>query len=109
MTGLAETDFWDVHPQGIGALLLVGLALFPRVTLLVLLLFDGMHFALLHWIGWLIAPHLLVAVIATDLYWHTNPVLCVIAWCFAFGGTGSEASAVRRRWKTKRRDDDDDP
>lgn len=107
MTELAETNFWDAHPQGIGALILVGLALFPRLTLLGLVLFDGMQFAFWHWVGWLIAPHLLVAIVGTDRYWHTNPVLCVIAWCFAFGGTGSEAGAVRRRWKRRRSDDDD--
>lgn len=107
MTELHATNFWDVHPQGVSALILVGLALFPRLTLVVLLVFDGLHFGLLHWLGWLVAPHLLVAVIATDAYWHTNPVLCVFAWCFAFGGTGSEFGAVRRRWR-RRRDDDDD-
>jgi hypothetical protein len=107
MHELAVTNFWNTHPRGVGALLLVGLALFPRVTLLGMLLFDGLHFAFLHWLGWLVAPHLLVAIVATDHYWHTNPVLCVIAWCFAFGGTGSEAGAVRRRWRRRRRDDDD--
>ena len=88
-------DFWTVHPSGL--LLLAGLAFFPRITLL----FIGGPFGLLHWLGWFFAPHLLVAILATATYWHTNPVLCVIAWFFAFAGTGSEGGAAR--WGARRR------
>ena len=105
MDALADTNYWDVRPEGVAALLLVGLALFPRLTVLVLVLGQGFALGVWGWIGWLFAPHLLVAILGTEHYWHTNPVLCVIAWCFAFGGTGSEAGAVRRRWRRRRPDE----
>ncbi len=96
-------DFWTVHPSGL--LLLVGLAVFPRITML----FIGGPFGLLHWLGWFFAPHLLVAILATANYWDTNPVLCVIAWFFAFAGTGGEGAAARgaRRRRAAARDDAD--
>jgi hypothetical protein len=83
-------DFMSAHAHP--WFLLLGLAVFPRLTLL----FFGGPFAFIHWLGWLVAPHLLVAVLATSLYWHTNPVLCVASWFIAFAGTGGESSAARR-------------
>ncbi len=104
-----HVSFWDAHTYD--WLILVGLALFPRITLL----FVGGPAGLLQWVGWFICPHLLVAILATTRYWDTDPVLCVIAWFFAFAGTGGESKAVhwraRRRWPRRRRDDrpDDAP
>jgi len=46
---------------GHGVFFLLGLAVFPRVTLL---LFAATPFGWLAWIGWVIAPHLLVAVLS---------------------------------------------
>lgn len=91
-------SFWSAHAHPL--LLLFGLALFPRITLL----FVGGPFAFLHWLGWVFAPHLLVAILATARYWDTDPVLCVIAWFFAFAGTGGEGGAARRgaRWRRRR-------
>jgi hypothetical protein len=90
-------DFFvsHAHPW----LLLLGLAVFPRLTLL----FFGGPFAALHWLGWVFTPHLLVAILATGRYWDTNPALCVVAWFLAFAGTGSETTAVRRanRWRSR--------
>ena len=83
--------FWEAHH--LAWLLLIGLALFPRITLL----FVGGPFSPLHWLGWLIAPHLLVAILATSRYWDTDPVLCVVAWFFAFAGTGGESRLAWRR------------
>lgn len=77
-----------IHPY----LLLVGLACVPRITLLLV----GGPFALLGWLGWTFAPHLTVAIMATHMYWETNPGLCVVAWLFALGGTGGETSTARR-------------
>lgn len=96
-----HVDFFQAHQYP--WLLLIGLAVFPRITLL----FVGGPFGLLHWLGWLIAPHLLVAILATTHYWDTNPVLCVIAWFVAFAGTGGESRAAHRgwRWKGRRRDE----
>jgi len=87
-------NFWDVH----GWLFLAGITLFPRLTMLIAV---TVPFGLLAWIGWAFVPHLTVAVLATYYYWDTNPVLCIIAWFVAFGGTGAEGktvqSATRRR------------
>jgi hypothetical protein len=93
----SDVGFFQAHPS-LPWLLLFGLAVFPRITLL----FVGGPFGFLHWLGWLIAPHLLVAIIATTLYWHTNPILCVIAWCFALGGTGGEGRVAH--WRLRRRE-----
>ena len=92
-------DFFSTHAYPL--LLLFGLAVFPRITLL----FVGGPFGLLHWLGWLVSPHLLVAILATARYWDTNPLLCVIAWFFAFAGTGGEGGAAQRGvgWRRRRR------
>ena len=89
-----------MHAHSLPWLVLSGLAFFPRLTLL----FIGGPFGFLHWLGWLVAPHLLVAIMATTLYWHTNPFLCVIAWFLAFAGTSSEGKAVHvgsQRWRKR--------
>lgn len=82
-------DFWQQH----GVLFLIGCAFFPRITTL---FFSSVSFGLLHILGWIFTPHLLVAIIATTEYWDTNPVLVIIAWAFAFGGTGGEAKLAKR-------------
>ncbi|MEI9814448.1 MAG: hypothetical protein WDO18_18200 [Acidobacteriota bacterium] len=83
-------DFWQQH----GVLFLMGCALFPRITTL---FFSGMSFGLLAILGWIFAPHFLVAIVATSMYWKTNPILVIIAWGFAFGGTGGEAKVATSR------------
>lgn len=88
-----NVDFFEAHTLPV--LLLLGLAVFPRITLL----FVGGPFGVLHWLGWLVAPHLLVAILATTRYWDTNPVLCVIAWFIAFAGTGGESRVAKRGWR----------
>lgn len=88
-------NFWDVH----GIFFLLFITFFPRLTMLFAVTIP---FGFLAWFGWLIAPHFTVAILATEYYWHTNPILCIIAWCIAFAGTGGEAKAVhygtRRSW-----------
>ena len=79
-------NFWQVH----GILFLLCITFFPRITLL----FTGGPFGILAWLGWVFVPHFLVAILATTFYWHTNPILCVISWFVAFGGTGGEAKVV---------------
>ena len=83
-------NFWQVH----GWLFLIAIAIFPRITMLVVGTVSS--FGLLGWIGWIFAPHLTVAILATTVYWDTNPVLCVIAWMVALGGTGGEAKVASR-------------
>ena len=86
-------DFWQVHGTQMGILFLIGAAIFPRITMLVAV---ATPFGLLAWLGWLIAPHITVAVLATQMYWQTNKALCVLAWLFALFGTGGEAGAGRK-------------
>ena len=89
-------DFWQVH----GWLFLICIVFFPRITMLVAGTVGS--FGPLGWLGWIFAPHLTVAILATTFYWHTNPILCVIAWIVALGGTRTEAKAVSRV-RTRRR------
>ena len=81
------TDFWQVH----GVLFLIFVTFFPRLTML---LAVSAPFGLLAWLGWLFLPHLTVAILATQFYWDTNPILCIIAWFVAFAGTGTEGKVV---------------
>lgn len=81
-----EMDFWANH----SIWFLIGLALFPRITLL---FFAFTPFGWLAWIGWLFAPHLLVAFLSLP-YWNENPILVIGAWCMALLGTGGEAQVA---------------
>jgi len=82
-------DFFDDH----GVLALILLAVFPRLTLL----FGSFVFGgWLWWIGWIFAPHLLVAILSIP-YWDSNPVLCVTAWVIALCGSSSEARHISRK------------
>jgi hypothetical protein len=80
-------DFWQEH----GIFFLIFITIFPRLTMLFAV---STPFGLLAWIGWLFAPHLTVAILATEFYWQTNPILCIIAWFVALVGTGGEAKMV---------------
>lgn len=82
-------NFFDHH----GIIVLIFLAIFPRLTLLIASFATG---GVLWWLGWIFAPHLLVAILAIP-YWDTNPVLVIIAWAFALGGTGAEGEVVKSR------------
>lgn len=82
-------DFFEHH----GVITLIFLAIFPRLTLLIASFATG---GLLWWLGWIFAPHLLVAFLSIP-YWETNPVLVIFAWLIALGGTSAESRAVRRR------------
>ena len=70
--------------------------IFPRLTML----FMGICAAWsgpLFWVGWVLAPRITVAVLATCCYWGTNPILCVITWIWALGGEGGKKSTVKKR------------
>ena len=72
-------DFFNQH----GILFLLGLTFFPRITTL---FFTLTPFGFLGWVGWIFAPHFLVAIYSLK-YFNTNPVLVICAWVFAFTGT----------------------
>ena len=81
-------NFWDVH----GIIFLLGMTFLPRISMI----FAGtlMSFGLLGWLGWIFTPHLTVAILATTYYWDTNPILVIISWFIAFGGTTGEAATA---------------
>ncbi len=82
-------DFWDHY----GWVALVCLTFFPRLTLLLGAFVSG---GVWWWLGWVFAPHLLVAILAIP-FWDSNPMLVVMAWLMAFSGSSGEASAAGRR------------
>jgi len=89
-------DFFVQHHHAL--FLLVGLAVFPRITTAAMMLWGGLlSGGLLWWLGWIFAPHLLVAFLSLP-YWHSDPLLVIVAWVFALCGTGGEAETARRNW-----------
>lgn len=92
-------DFWAVHGPLGGLLLCLFLAVFPRFTLaFIAFVTGGIGISILGLILWILTPHLLVAIIATTLYWHTNPILVILAWFIAFGGETTEKVYIRRQF-----------
>lgn len=88
-------DFFDAFNWPI--VLLIGLAIFPRITLLVGAILDVfITGGLLWWLGFIFAPHLLVAFLAIP-FWDTNPVLVICAWILALTGTSSEVRTANRK------------
>jgi hypothetical protein len=89
-------NFWDVH----GIWFILFMFFFPRLTLLFSSVATG---GLLWWLGWIFAPRLLVAILATSAYWETNTVLVVLTWFWALGGEGAEKAGGRRFGRRRRR------
>jgi len=89
-------DYWTQH----GTWLLIGLALLPRLTLLLSSIATG---GVLWWLGWVFAPRILIAFLATVAYFKVNPTLVVIAWLVALGGESTEKYYVKRG-ATRRRE-----
>jgi hypothetical protein len=87
--------FWDYHGYGF----IFCMALCPRLTMLFSTTYGG---GFLYWLGWLLAPRLAVAIIATTLFWEQDTLLCVLAWLWALGGEGTEKAAVSRTGKAAR-------
>ena len=82
------TSFWHVH----GIFFIFFMFFFPRLTLL----FSSVPFGgVLWWLGWIFAPRLLVAILATFNYWQTNPILVVLCWCWALSGESVEKGGAR--------------
>jgi len=84
------TNFWNVH----GIWFLLFLIAFPRLTMLFAI---NVPFGLLAWAGWLFVPSLLVAILATNYYWQTNPLLCIAAWIWFAMKIGGSGKAAHRR------------
>jgi hypothetical protein len=88
-------DFWTQH----GWVFLCFLLVFPRLTLLFSSVASG---GFLWWLGWLITPRLLIAILALP-YLDTNPVLVVGAWILAIAGFLGEKTVVKKVVKRRRR------
>lgn len=71
-------NFWDVHQLSF----IFFMFLFPRLTLLFSSVVTGGVF---WWLGFIFAPRLLVAVLASMAYWTTNPLLVALSWVWAIG------------------------
>jgi hypothetical protein len=84
------TDFWSAH----GIVFLTFLIAFPRLTMLFA---TAVPFGVLAWMAWLFVPSLLVAILATNYYWQTNPILCVGAWLWFAAKVGGSGKAARRK------------
>ncbi len=92
---LQPMEFFATHTHPI--LLLIGLAVFPRITTAIMFVWGGLvSGGILWWLGWIFTPHLLVAFLSLP-YWHSDPLLVIVAWIFALGGTGGEAATARHR------------
>lgn len=91
-------DFFTKH----GWIFLFSIALFPRLTLAVsALLVGSIEFGgFLWWLGFFFAPRILVAILATVSYWHTNQILVILAWLIALGGESSEKFVITRRMRS---------
>ncbi|MBF0366578.1 MAG: hypothetical protein HQK50_13480 [Oligoflexia bacterium] len=91
---LGNSNFWAYRGHLGGALFLLFIAFFPRLTLL----FSSVPFGgLVWWLGWLFFPRLLVACLATITYWNQNKILVVLAWLVALGGESSEKIVINKR------------
>lgn len=82
-----NVDFFQKH----GILFLIFITFFPRLTLLFSSVATG---GVLWWLGWIFYPRLLVAILATVSYLHTNPILVAISWVVALSGEFAEKKGL---------------
>lgn len=91
-----KMNFWDNH----GLFFILAMAFFPRLTLL----FSSVPFGgVLWWLGFVFAPRILVAVLATMTYLETNPILVTLTWIWALSGETVEKKTIhvqRTRFRT---------
>jgi len=94
-----KVDFFSKH----GWIFLISIAIFPRLTLLFSgLIAHSIEFGgLLWWLGFFIAPRILVATLATVAYWNQNQILVIIAWLIALGGESSEKFVITKRMQAQ--------
>lgn len=82
-------NFWHYH----GWLWIFAMCFFPRLTMLFATTVGG---GFLYWVGWLLAPRLTVAILATYYFGETNTGLVILAWIWAFLGEGAEKAAAKK-------------
>lgn len=91
-------SFWDEH----GIFFLLGLVLFPRLTVIFFSHLPGM--GLLFWIVFLLFPRIVIPILGAYYYWDTNPVLVVIAFFVSFSGETGEKTVVQRKVSRRHRE-----
>ncbi len=82
-------NYWEHH----GILFLVGLTLFPRITVI---LFSGVTGGPIFWVFFLILPRLCIPILAAAHYWDTNPILVILAFIICLSGEGGEKRVVQK-------------
>ena len=87
-------NFWDAHPMGI--FLIFFMLILPRTTFVLGALFGflDISWTVLGVIGGVFIPRIVACIIATSVYWDTNPVLVVFAWIFAISATFGTGNAT---------------
>ncbi len=88
-------NYWNEH----GLIFMACMFFFPRLTLFFGSVASG---GILWWLGFIFAPRLLVAILATTAYWPTNMILVIITWIWALSGETAEKTLVKRRGFSKR-------
>ena len=80
-------NFWEAHGVGF----IIAMFFFPRITLFFSSVASG---GLLLWLGFIFAPRLLVAILATSAYLNSNTILVILTWIWALGGEATEKAAI---------------
>ena len=79
--------FWTVH----GIWFVIFMFFFPRLTLLFSSVATG---GIFWWLGFIFTPRILVAILATKFYGHTDTILVVLTWLWAFYGENFEKKRI---------------
>ena len=85
-------NFWDYH----GWWFIIAMFFFPRLTML---FSTTVGSGFWYWTGWLLAPRLTVAIIATSLFWDQNTALVVVTWIWALSGESVEKESAKEGLK----------
>jgi len=80
-------SFWETH----SILFVICMFFFPRLTMLFGTTMGG---GILYWVGWVLAPRITVAVLATYFFGSTNTLLVVLTWFWAIAGESVEKSTA---------------
>ena len=92
---LKHLDFFKEHGK-YSIMLLAGLTLFPRLTLILSSIPSG---GLFWWLALIFCPRYLIAILATFNYFYENPLLVTMSWFLAIGGESSEKYFIHRQYR----------
>ena len=89
-------SFFEKYDIVYAVITLIGLAFFPRLSMLLLTAIPFKSMGFLFYLGWIFAPHLTVAILATNWYWNSDYILVIISWIIALGGERTEKKYVQK-------------